>query len=43
MKPLYLLAGCNGAGKTTAAYALLPNLLGCREFVNTIEIARGLS
>ncbi|PJJ55048.1 hypothetical protein [Hymenobacter chitinivorans] len=43
MKTLYLLAGCNGAGKTTAAYALLPTLLGCREFVNADEIARGLS
>lgn len=43
MKHLYLLAGCNGAGKTTAAYALLPNLLDCREFVNADEIARGLS
>ncbi len=43
MKTLYILAGCNGAGKTTAAYALLPNLLGCREFVNADEIARGLS
>jgi len=43
MKTLYLLAGCNGAGKTTAAYALLPTLLECREFVNADEIARGLS
>ncbi|SFQ74291.1 zeta toxin family protein [Hymenobacter arizonensis] len=43
MKTLYLLAGCNGAGKTTAAFALLPGLLGCREFVNADEIARGLS
>ncbi|MDO7876571.1 hypothetical protein Q5H93_17635 [Hymenobacter sp. ASUV-10] len=32
MTTLYLLAGCNGAGKTTAAYALLPGLLDCREF-----------
>jgi predicted ATPase len=24
IKHRYLLAGCNGAGKTTAAYALLP-------------------
>ena len=31
------------AGKTTAAFALLPNLLACREFVNADEIARGLS
>jgi len=43
MKTLYLLAGCNGAGKTTAAYALLPDLLDCREFLNADEIARGLS
>ena len=43
MKTLYLLAGCNGAGKTTAAYSLLPDLLDCREFVNADEIARGLS
>lgn len=33
MNTLYILAGCNGAGKPTAAYALLPNLLGCWEFV----------
>jgi len=43
MKTLYLLAGCNGAGKTTAAFTLLPGLLACREFVNADEIARGLS
>ena len=24
MKTIYLLAGCNGAGKTTAAYACCP-------------------
>ena len=36
MKTLYLLAGCNGAGKTTAAFALLPGLLACREFVNAV-------
>ncbi|GAB3291471.1 AAA family ATPase [Hymenobacter humi] len=43
MKTLYLMAGCNGAGKTTAAFTLLPGLLDCREFVNADEIARGLS
>lgn len=43
MKPRYLLAGCNGAGKTTAAHALLSDLLDYREFVNADEIARGLS
>jgi predicted ABC-type ATPase len=30
MKTIYLLAGCNGAGKTTAAFTLLPGLLACR-------------
>lgn len=44
MKPtLYIIAGCNGAGKTTASYSVLPDLLQCREFVNADEIAKGLS
>nr|WP_287422979.1 hypothetical protein [Candidatus Brachybacter algidus] len=44
MKPnLYVIAGCNGAGKTTASFTILPELLDCREFVNADEIARGLS
>lgn len=44
MKPiLYIIAGCNGAGKTTASYSVLPELLNCKEFVNADEIARGLS
>lgn len=42
-KTLYLIAGCNGAGKTTASFTLLPDVLDCREFVNADEIARGLS
>lgn len=40
---LYIIAGCNGAGKTTASYSVLPDLLECREFVNADEIAKGLS
>lgn len=40
---LYIIAGCNGAGKTTASYSVLPDLLECREFVNADEIASGLS
>lgn len=42
-KTLYLIAGCNGAGKTTASFTILPEVLDCREFVNADEIARGLS
>jgi predicted ABC-type ATPase len=42
-KNLFIIAGCNGAGKTTASYTILPEMLGCREFVNADEIARGLS
>ena len=40
---LYIISGCNGAGKTTASYTVLPEILDCREFVNADEIARGLS
>lgn len=42
-KMLYIIAGCNGAGKTTASYTVLPDILDCKEFVNADEIARGLS
>lgn len=40
---IYIISGCNGAGKTTASYTVLPEILDCREFVNADEIARGLS
>lgn len=40
---LYIIAGCNGAGKTTASMSVLPEVLNCREFVNADEIAKGLS
>lgn len=43
MKKLYIIAGCNGAGKTTASYTILPEILDCKEFVNADEIARGIS
>jgi len=49
LKGIYLnekviyIAGCNGAGKTTASYTILPEILDCNEFVNADEIARGLS
>lgn len=43
MNKLYIISGCNGAGKTTASYTILPEILDCKEFVNADEIARGLS
>ena len=42
-KKLYIISGCNGAGKTTASYTLLPEVFQCKEFVNADEIAKGLS
>ena len=43
MSKLYIIAGCNGSGKTTASFTILPEILNCKEFVNADEIARGLS
>ncbi|MFC3199585.1 hypothetical protein ACFOET_18355 [Parapedobacter deserti] len=43
MPNLYIIAGCNGAGKTTASYTILPEIWGCKEFVNADNIAAGLS
>ncbi|HRP59879.1 MAG: zeta toxin family protein [Flavobacteriales bacterium] len=42
-KNLYIIAGCNGAGKTTASFTILPEIIDCKEFVNADEIAKGLS
>jgi len=42
-KNLYIIAGCNGAGKTTASFTILPEIIKCKEFVNADEIAKGLS
>ena len=42
-KILYIIAGCNGAGKTTASYTILPEIWKCKEFVNADEIAKGIS
>ena len=42
-KQLYIIAGCNGAGKTTASFTILPEVLNCKEFINADEIAKGLS
>ena len=42
-KHLYIISGCNGAGKTTASMTILPGMLNCKEYINADEIARGLS
>jgi predicted ABC-type ATPase len=43
MPNLYIIAGCNGAGKTTASITILPEILQCNQFVNADYIAYGLS
>lgn len=43
MPNLYIISGCNGAGKTTASYSVLPEMLGCSQFVNSDEFAKSLS
>lgn len=43
MPTIYIIAGCNGAGKSTAANVILPQFLNCKEFVNADSIAAGLS
>lgn len=43
MQRLFIISGCNGAGKTTASYTLLPEMLECRQYVNSDEFAKGLA
>jgi predicted ABC-type ATPase len=43
MPNVFVIGGCNGAGKTTVSLAILPELLDCQEFVNADAIAAGLS
>lgn len=40
---IYLIAGCNGAGKTTFARQFLPHEVKCLNFLNADLIAQGLS
>jgi len=39
----FIIAGPNGAGKTTFALRYLPQIAGCRNFVNADLIAYGFS
>lgn len=43
MPRLYIISGCNGSGKTTASYTMLPKILECSEFVNSDEFAKSFS
>ncbi|MBO7544306.1 MAG: zeta toxin family protein [Bacteroidales bacterium] len=43
MPQMYILAGCNGSGKTTASYNSLPGIFDCSEFVNSDEFAKSLA
>jgi len=43
MPKLYIISGCNGSGKTTASYGVLPEMLECSQFVNSDEFAKSLS
>lgn len=43
MPRMFIIAGCNGAGKTTASFTILPEILDCADYVNSDEIAKGLS
>lgn len=43
MPNLYVIAGCNGSGKTTVAKTLLPDYFNCTEFVNADIMAEQLA
>ena len=43
MPMMYIISGCNGSGKTTASYSMLPGILDVREFVNSDEFAKSFS
>ena len=40
---IFVIGGCNGAGKTTFAKEFLPKEVKCLRFLNADEIARGIS
>ncbi len=40
---LYIVAGANGAGKTTSSFSVFPEILKCKEYINADSIAKALS
>jgi predicted ABC-type ATPase len=40
---LFVIQGCNGAGKTTASFTVLSGPLQVKEFADADEIAGGIS
>lgn len=43
MPRMYIIAGCNGSGKTTASYTVLPEMLECTQFINSDEFAKSFN
>lgn len=43
MYKIFVIAGLNGAGKTTSTKFILPALLHCEEYINADSVAAGLS
>ena len=43
MPKMYIISGCNGAGKTTASYTILPEMLECSQFINSDEFAKSFN
>ena len=43
MPRLFIISGCNGSGKTTASYSVLPEMLECSQYVNSDEFAKSLA
>lgn len=40
---LFIIAGANGAGKTTSSFSVFPEILKCKEYINADSIAKAIS
>jgi predicted ABC-type ATPase len=43
MPNIYVIAGCNGTGKTNGAFSIFLDIPGAKEFVHAHLIAKGIS